>query len=102
MDMEVYDARTDEQFSKGYIDIDEMRTRRLDDDKELPFRYMHGGFEGTPVKFSFCFPMREQYEGRFYQYLSPFPGPEEELASLPVTGIDDKIAFCITDRKSVV
>lgn len=96
MDMEVYDARTDEQFSKGYIDIDEMRTRRLDDGKELPFRYMHGGFEGTPVKFSFCFPMREQYEGRFYQYLSPFPGPEEELASLPVTGIDDKIAFCIT------
>lgn len=40
MDMEIYDARTDEQFSKGYIDIDEMRTRRLDDGKELPFRYI--------------------------------------------------------------
>lgn len=94
---DIYDAREDEQFSKGYIDIDEMRKRKLDDGREIPFRYMHGGFEGTPVKFSFCFPEKESYEGRFYQYLSPFPGPEEELASLPVTGIDDKIAFCITN-----
>ena len=38
-------------------------------------------------------PEKDSYEGRFYQYLSPFPEPEEELASLPVTGIDDKIAF---------
>ena len=92
----IYDATKDEQFSKGYIDIDEMRTRKLDDGRQIPFRYMHGGFEGTPVKFSFCFPEAEEYEERFYQYLSPFPGPEEELASLSVTGIDDKIAFCIT------
>lgn len=94
---DIYDAREDEQFGRGYIDIDEMRKRKLDDGREIPFRYMHGGFEGTPVKFSFCFPEKESYEGRFYQYLSPFPGPEEELASLPVTGIDDKIAFCITN-----
>lgn len=94
----IYDATKDEQFSKGYIDIDEMRTRKLDDGRQIPFRYMHGGFEGTPVKFSFCFPEAEEYEKRFYQYLSPFPGPEEELASLSVTGIDDKIAFCITHR----
>ena len=92
----IYDATKDEQFSKGYIDIDEMRTRKLDDGREIPFRYMHGGFEGTAVKFSFCFPEAEEYEERFYQYLSPFPGPEEELASIAVTGIDDKIAFCIT------
>lgn len=57
---------------------------------------MHGGFQGTNVRFSFCFPEKDRYEGRFYQYLSPFPGPQEELASLPVTGIDDKIAFCLT------
>ena len=92
----IYDATKDEQFGKGYIDIDEMRTRKLDDGREIPFRYMHGGFEGTAVKFSFCFPEAEEYEERFYQYLSPFPGPEEELASIAVTGIDDKIAFCIT------
>ena len=92
---EIYDAKKDPQFQNGYIDIDEMRTRILDDGRELPYRYMHGGFEGTNVKFSFCFPLKESYEGRFYQYLSPFPGPDEELASLPVTGEDDKIAFCL-------
>lgn len=92
----IYDATKDEQFSKGYIDMDEVRIRKLDNGRQIPFRYMHGGFEGTPVKFSFCFPEAEEYEERFYQYLSPFPGPEEELASLSVTGIDDKIAFCIT------
>lgn len=94
--MEVYDAKKDEEFSKGYIDVDEMRVRVLDDGTKIPFHYMHGGFEGTDVKFSFCFPEKDRYEGRFYQYLSPFPGPEEELASLPVTGIDDKIGFCLT------
>lgn len=94
--MEIYDAKQDEQFSNGYIDIDEERTRRLDNGTELPYRYMHGGFKGTPVRFSFCYPSKEAYEGRFYQYLSPFPGPEEELASLPVTGEDDKSAFCLT------
>lgn len=94
--MEIYDAKSDRDFGRGYIDIDEMRTRKPDNGIELKFRYMHGGFEGTNVRFSFCFPEKERYEGRFYQYLSPFPGPEEELASLPVTGLDDKIAFCIT------
>ena len=95
---EVYDAKLDPQFSadRGFIDIDEMRTRKLSDGTVLPYRYMHGGFTDTAVKFSFCFPVKEQYEGRFYQYLSPFPGPEEELASLQVTGEDDKIGFCLT------
>ena len=94
---QIYDAKKDPQFAEtGYIDMDEKRERLLDDGTVLPFRYMHGGFSGTGVKFSFCFPEKKAYEGRFYQYLSPFPGPEEEIASLPVTGIDDKIAFAIT------
>lgn len=94
--MEIYDAKKDKQFSKGYIDVDEERIRKLDNGVEIPYRYMHGGFEGTQVRFSFCYPSKEAYEGRFYQYLSPFPGPEEELASLPITGEDDKISFCLT------
>ena len=95
---EIYDAKLDPEFSedKGYIDVDEMKVRKLSDGTSLPYRYMHGGFRGTAVRFSFCFPQKEAYEGRFYQYLSPFPGPEEELASLQVTGEDDKIGFCIT------
>ncbi len=93
---EIYDAKKDRQFQNGYVDIDETRVRMLDDGTEIPYRYMHGGFEGTAVKFSFCFPEKDRYEGRFYQYMSPFPGPDEELASLPVTGIDDKVGFCLT------
>lgn len=92
----IYDAKTDEQFRNGFIDIDEIRFRELSDGTKLEYRYMHGGFEGTDVKFSFCFPPKEKFEGRFYQYLSPFPGPDEENASLGLKGKDDKIAFCIT------
>lgn len=40
----IYDATKDEQFSKGYIDMDEVRIRKLDNGRQIPFRYMHGGF----------------------------------------------------------
>jgi hypothetical protein len=93
---EIYDAKNDPQFSKGYIDIDEIKIRKLENGSEIKYRYIHGGFEGTSVRFSFCYPEKEMYEERFYQYLSPFPAPEEELASLPVMGSDDKIAFALT------
>ena len=93
---EVYDAKLDPQFSKGYIDIDKPAYRELVDGTRIEYRYMHGGFEGTDVRFTFCFPKKEAYEGRFFQFLSPFPGPEEEIASMALTGEDDKIAFAIT------
>lgn len=94
--MERYHAQSDPFFSKPYIDRQEQKLRSLEDGREIPFLFVHGGFEGTDVRFSFCYPEKKSYEGRFYQYLSPFPGPEEELASLPVTGPDDKIGFCLT------
>ncbi len=93
---EIYNALEDEEFSKGYIDTEEDRIRKLKDGREVPYHYMHGGFEGTDVRFSYCFPMKESYEERFFQHLSPFPGPKEELASLPATGEDDKVGFAIT------
>ena len=92
---EIYDGKNDPEFSRGIIDQDEMRVRDLGNGKQAAYRFLHGYFQGTNVKFSFCFPEKETYQGRFYQYLSPFPGPDEELASLPVTGPDDKIGFCI-------
>ena len=94
--VEIYDVKKDEQFSKGYIDVDELRIRSIGDGVEIPYRYMHGGFEGTDVKFSFCFPEKDNYEERFYQYLAAASNPDGELASLPVTGEDDKIGFCLT------
>ena len=52
----IYDATKDPKYSKPFIDVDEPRERVLPDGTRLPYRYMHGGFEGTDLKFSFCFP----------------------------------------------
>lgn len=95
MKKEIYDARSDSEYQKPYTDVDEIRRRAMPDGSDMPYRYVHGGFQETNVKFSFCFPPKEQYQGRFYQYLCPFPGPDEELASLERTGEDDTIAFCL-------
>lgn len=91
----IYDATKDSYYQKPYIDVDEMRERELPDGGRIPYRYVHGGFADTNAKFVFCFPEKEQYQGRFYQYLCPFPGPDEEVASLDRSGEDDIIAFCL-------
>ena len=51
----------DPRFNDPYVDIDEQRTT------PVPHRYVHGGFKGTDAKFSFYFPPREQFQGRFFQ-----------------------------------
>ncbi len=91
----IYDPKTDPRFQKPYIDTDEWRERPMPDGTVIPMRYVHGGFEGTGVKFLFCFPEAKRYQGRFYQYLSPFPGPDEEVASYGRMGINDRIGFCL-------
>ena len=91
----IYDPACDPQFSKPYLDVDEERERKDPLGRPLAYRFMHGGFAGTTVKFSFCFPKKDQYQGRFYQHLSPFPGPDEELAPLAATGEADFIAFSV-------
>ena len=50
----IYDAKTDPQFSKPYVDIDRKDYRVLPDGTKVPYRYIHGGFEDTDVRFSFC------------------------------------------------
>lgn len=91
----VYDAKTDSQFEKPYIDTEEERVRQVNG-KSVPYLYVHGGFEGTTVRFSYCFPEKEGYKGRFFHYLSPFPGSEEEMASQETFGVDDRVGFAIT------
>lgn len=78
----------DTLFSKPYIDIDEWR------DMPLRHRYIHGGFEGTQTRFSFYFPQKNEYQGRFFQYLTPFP--DSETISQGATGENDKIGFSIS------
>jgi hypothetical protein len=83
-----YDAAEDTMFSKPYTDIDEWR------DKPVRHRYVHGGFKGTDTRFSFYFPTKEKYQGRFFQYITPFP--DNEFLSQGATGEDDKIGFSIS------
>lgn len=98
----IYDAKTDENFQKPVIDCREMRTRDVLNEDPVSYHYIHGYFEGTNVKFLFCFPQKEQYEGRFIQHLSPFPGPDEELAALDKSGEEDFIAFALSHGAAYV
>jgi hypothetical protein len=51
----------DPRYNDPFVDVDEQRTI------PVPHRYIHGGFKGTDAKFSFYFPPKEQFQGRFFQ-----------------------------------
>lgn len=74
-------------FQQPYIDIDEWR------DSPAKHRYVHGGFTGTDTRFSFYMPPKDQYQGRFFQYITPVP--DSETLSQGATGEDDKIGFAL-------
>lgn len=75
-------------FKEHFVDIDEWR------DKPVRHRYVHGGFKGTNTRFSFYFPPKDQYQGRFFQYITPFP--DNENLSQGATDEEDKIGFAIS------
>ena len=78
MNSEKYNPCNDEKYSTPYIDKKEWR--KIEDTDYL---YVHGGFENTDTKFSFFFPKKEKYEGRFYHFLSPFQGSEDSSEGEP-------------------
>ncbi len=80
-------AATDPLFAHPYVDNDEWR------DRPVRHRYVHGGFEGTDTRFSFYFPPADRYQGRFFQYITPFP--DSENLSQGAAGEEDKIGFSI-------
>ena len=94
MEQTLYHPKNDPYFAEPYIDVQEIR------EQPLKHYYFHGGFKGTDldganeVRFCFYFPMEDQYEGRFFQYVSP--APEDEHESEHLRGQDDKISFCLT------
>src|SRR5262245_22435090 len=51
----------DPRFNRAVIDIDQWR------DQPVRHRYVNGHFDGTDARFSFYFPLPEQYRGRFFQ-----------------------------------
>jgi hypothetical protein len=56
---------TDPQFDQPYVEFNELRT------DPVPHRYVHGGFKGTDARFSFYFPSKERYQGRFFHNTYP-------------------------------
>lgn len=79
---------SDALFQQPYVDIDEWR------DAPVRHRYVHGGFKGTDARFSFYFPETTNYQGRFFQYVTPVP--DSETLSQGQTGEDDKIGFALS------
>ena len=78
----------DTLFKEPYVDMDAWR------DTPVRHRYVHGGFKGTNSQFSFYFPQKERYQGRFFQYITPFP--DNENLSQGASGEEDKIGFSIS------
>lgn len=85
-----YDVMKHWDFTKVYIDSDEWR------DDPVKHQYIHGGFYGSELKFSFYFPLKEQYEGRFYHFVAPVQGNENAAQGQKYSEDMDRIAFAIT------
>src|SRR3954466_8063740 len=60
----------DPEYESPYVDVDEWR------ETPVRYRYVHGGFEGTDLRFSYYFPPAEQYEGRFFHPIMAMSGNE--------------------------
>lgn len=88
MNSQLYDPKKDPQFQKPYIDIDDWRCQ------SVRYRYIHGGFEGTETRFSFFFPEKDAYKGRFFQFMAPVQGSED--ASIHGLGEENKISFAVS------
>lgn len=88
------DTPQDSLFQAPYVDIDEWR------DQPVRHHYVHGGFEGTDTRFSFYFPPKEQYQGRFFHYITPVP--ISETLSQGASGEEDKIGFSVASGAYLV
>jgi hypothetical protein len=81
-------AAENPMFAEPYIDIDEWR------DAPVRHRYVHGGFKGTETRFSFYFPDKSRYQGRFFQHITPVPD-DENLAQKMPRGEENQIGFSV-------
>jgi hypothetical protein len=79
----------DPLYTTPFIDVDEWR------DEPVRHRYVHGGFEGTDLRFSLYFPPAERYEGRFFQPLMPISGTEHAATRLLGVMIGSGIEFAL-------
>jgi len=82
-------GQQDAAFQRPFIDRDEWR------EGPIRHRYVHGGFRGSDTRFSFYFPERTAYQGRFFQHVTPTPD-SENLAQREWKGEEDTLAFALT------
>lgn len=61
----VTEDSVDPQFNAPFVEVSEERSA------PLPHRYVNGGFRGTNARFSFYFPSKAQYQGRFFHNTYP-------------------------------
>lgn len=78
----------DSFFTQPYIDVDEWR------DEPVRHRYLHGGFKSNGTRFSFYLPAKKDFEGRFFQYITPFP--DSETTTQGVQGEYNSIGFSVS------
>lgn len=100
MEKNIYDATKDQSWAQPIFDREETRTILGAEGNQLSYEYIHGFFldaqgQPTTVKFTFCFPPKDNYKQRFFQHLSPFPGEDEEDAYFDHPGIDNPISFAL-------
>ena len=67
----------DPRYSDPYIEVNELRQ------EPVPHRYVHGGFSGTDARFSFYFPLEDQYQGRFFHNSYPL-ALTSDIAPFPI------------------
>jgi hypothetical protein len=75
-------------YSDPFIDVDGWRAT------PVRHRYVHGGFKNTELLFSFYFPPKEHYEGRFFQPLQAVSGNENmaPMAMYQASGVGFALA----------
>jgi hypothetical protein len=78
---------TDQLYETPFVDVDEWR------DEPVRHRYVHGGFEGSDLRFSLYFPPAARYDGRFFHPLMPISGTEHAAPSLLAGMIGRTIEF---------
>jgi hypothetical protein len=81
-------AFSDPSLKEPYVDVDEWRNT------PIRHRYVHVGFKGTDARFSIYFPPKEEYRGRFFQYVTPTPINENE--GLTGSGTGDQLGFAFS------
>ena len=78
---------TDSMFAEPYIDTNEWR------DEPEPHQYVHGGFAGTDLRFSYYFPPAARFEGRFLHVLPPISGFEHGAGTDLCYGTPGSVGF---------